>query len=130
MRPNDGRVVSNFVTQALKGEPLTVYGDGTQTRSFCFVDDMVEAIASLLFSDETEPVNLGNPHEMSVLELARLVQELLDSKSGIIMQPLPVDDPKVRQPDTSRAREVLGWEPRVTLREGLAQTIDFFRGST
>lgn len=126
MRPNDGRVVSNFVTQALKGEPLTVYGDGTQTRSFCFVDDMVEAIARLLFSDETEPVNLGNPNEMSVLELARLVQELLGSKSGIIMRPLPADDPKVRQPDTSRARKALGWEPKVTLREGLAQTIEFF----
>ncbi len=128
MRPNDGRVVSNFVTQALKGEPLTVYGDGTQTRSFCFVDDMVEAIASLLFSNETEPVNLGNPNEMSVLELARLVQELVGSKSEIVMQPLPVDDPKVRQPDTSRARETLGWKPKVSLREGLAQTIDFFRG--
>ncbi|UCD57849.1 MAG: SDR family oxidoreductase [Candidatus Hydrogenedentota bacterium] len=127
MRPNDGRVVSNFITQALKGEPLTVYGDGTQTRSFCYVDDMVEAISRLLFSDETGPVNLGNPNEMSVLQLAELVLELLKSKSEIVMEPLPVDDPKVRQPDISRAREVLGWEPRATLREGLMRTVEFFR---
>ena len=128
MRPDDGRVVSNFITQALKGEPLTVYGEGTQTRSFCYVDDLVQAISRLLFSDETEPVNLGNPNEMSVLELAELVRELSNSKSEIVMRPLPADDPKVRQPAIGRAREKLGWEPQRTLREGLTKTIEYFKG--
>jgi len=128
MRPYDGRVVSNFITQALKGEPMTVYGDGSQTRSFCYVDDLIEAITRLLFSKETEPVNLGNPNEMSVLELATLVRELVKGTCGIEVQPLPVDDPKVRQPDISRARTILGWEPKVALREGLARTIEYFRG--
>ena len=127
MRPNDGRVVSNFINQALEGEPLTVYGDGTQTRSFCYVDDLVDAISRLLFSAETEPVNLGNPYEMSVMELAELVQELSGKEVGIKMLPLPTDDPKVRQPDISRARETLGWEPQVSLREGLARTIEHFK---
>jgi dTDP-glucose 4,6-dehydratase len=127
MRPDDGRVVSNFITQALKGKPLTVYGDGTQTRSFCYVDDLIQAISRLLFSDETEPVNLGNPNEMSVLELAKLVRELSNSRSEIVMQPLPTDDPKVRQPDIGRAREILGWEPQETLHEGLTRTIEYFR---
>ena len=127
MRPNDGRVVSNFINQALEGEPLTVYGDGTQTRSFCYVDDLVDAISRLLFSAETEPVNLGNPYEMSVMELAKLVQELSGKEVGIKMLPLPTDDPKVRQPDISRARETLGWEPQVSLREGLARTIEHFK---
>lgn len=127
MRPNDGRVVSNFINQALEGEPLTVYGDGTQTRSFCYVDDLVDAISRLLFSAETEPVNLGNPYEMSVMELAKLVQELSGKEVGIKMKPLPTDDPKVRQPDISRARETLGWEPQVSLREGLARTIEHFK---
>jgi len=127
MRPNDGRVVSNFINQALEGEPLTIYGDGTQTRSFCYVDDLVDAISRLLFSAETEPVNLGNPYEMSVMELAKLVQELSGKEVGIKMQPLPTDDPKVRQPDISRARETLGWEPQVSLREGLARTIEHFK---
>jgi dTDP-glucose 4,6-dehydratase len=127
MRPNDGRVVSNFITQALRGESLTVYGDGKQTRSFCYVADLVDAILRLLFSDETEPVNLGNPHEMSVLELAQLVKELAQSEAGIAMERLPVDDPKVRRPDISRARSALGWEPKVRLREGLANTIEYFR---
>ncbi len=127
MRPNDGRVVSNFVTQALKNEPITVYGDGSQTRSFCYVDDLVEGISRLLFSNETEPVNVGNPNEMTVLELARLIQKLAGSRSGIIVQPLPADDPKVRQPDISRARKVLGWEPKVSLQEGLERTIQYFK---
>ena len=127
MRPNDGRVVSNFINQALEGEPLTVYGDGTQTRSFCYVDDLVDAISRLLFSAETEPVNLGNPYEMSVMELAKLVQELSGKEVGIKMKPLPTDDPKVRQPDISRAKETLGWEPQVSLREGLARTIEHFK---
>jgi len=129
MRPQDGRVVSNFIMQALRGEPLTVYGDGSQTRSFCYADDLVEAIARLLFSDETQPVNIGNPLEMSVLELAKLVQEISGSEVGIVMKPLPTDDPKVRQPDISRAREILGWEPSVDLREGLEKTINYFRSA-
>ncbi len=127
MRPKDGRVVSNFITQALKGEQLTVYGDGTQTRSFCYVDDLIEVISRLLFSDVTEPVNIGNPSEMNVLELANLVQELSDNEVGVVMEPLPVDDPKVRRPDITRARELLGWEPKVTLRDGLAKTIEYFK---
>ncbi len=129
MRPQDGRVVSNFIMQALRGKPLTVYGDGSQTRSFCYADDLVEAIARLLFSDETQPVNIGNPLEMSVLELAKLVQEISGSEVGIVMEPLPTDDPKVRQPDISRAREILGWEPSVDLREGLEKTINYFRSA-
>ncbi len=127
MRPHDGRVVSNFIAQALRGEPLTIYGDGKQTRSFCYVDDLVDAVIRLLYSDETEPVNLGNPQEMSVLELANLVRELVNEDIGMVMRPLPVDDPKVRQPDISRARELLGWAPLMDLREGLARTIDYFR---
>ena len=130
MRPKDGRVVSNFITQALKGEQLTVYGDGTQTRSFCYVDDLIEVISRLLFSDVTEPVNIGNPSEMNVLELANLVQELSDNEVGVVMEPLPEDDPKVRRPDITRARELLGWEPKVTLREGLAKTIEYFKKVT
>ena len=127
MRPHDGRVVSNFITQALKGEPLTVYGDGMQTRSFCYVDDLIEGITRLLFSDATDPVNLGNPLEMTMTELAELVQELSGSEAGIIRQPLPTDDPKKRRPDIARAREVLGWEPKVILKDGLAKTMDYFR---
>jgi dTDP-glucose 4,6-dehydratase len=130
MRPQDGRVVSNFITQALKGQQLTVYGDGTQTRSFCYMDDLIEVISRLLFSDVTEPVNIGNPSEMNVLELAKLVQELSGNDVGIVMEPLPEDDPKVRRPDISRARELLGWEPKVSLREGLAQTIEYFKEIT
>jgi dTDP-glucose 4,6-dehydratase len=127
MRPKDGRVVSNFITQALKGEQLTVYGDGSQTRSFCYVDDLVEVITRLLFSDESEPVNIGNPNEMNVLELARLVQEISGNESGVVTEPLPVDDPKVRRPDITRAREILGWEPEVSLRDGLTKTMEYFR---
>ena len=128
MRPGDGRVVSNFIVQALRGEPLTVYGDGGQTRSFCYVSDEVEGIYRLFMSDVTEPVNIGNPDEFRVSELADLVLELTGSSSEIRHLPLPEDDPKVRQPDITRARELLGWEPQVPLREGLAQTIEYFRG--
>ncbi|MEE8560597.1 MAG: UDP-glucuronic acid decarboxylase family protein [Gemmatimonadota bacterium] len=128
MRPGDGRVVSNFIVQALRGEPLTVYGDGGQTRSFCYVSDEVEGIYRLFLSDVTEPVNIGNPDEFRVSELADLVLELTGSSSKIRHLPLPEDDPKVRQPDITRARELLGWEPQVPLREGLAQTIEYFRG--
>ncbi|MCZ6478318.1 MAG: SDR family oxidoreductase [Gemmatimonadetes bacterium] len=128
MRPGDGRVVSNFIVQALRGEPLTVYGDGGQTRSFCYVSDEVEGIYRLFMSDVTEPVNIGNPDEFRVSELADLVLELTGSPSKIRHLPLPEDDPKVRQPDITRARELLGWEPQVPLREGLAQTIEYFRG--
>ncbi|MEX2181797.1 MAG: UDP-glucuronic acid decarboxylase family protein [Gemmatimonadaceae bacterium] len=128
MRPHDGRVVSNFIVQALHEEPLTVYGDGTQTRSFCYVDDEVEGIYRLFQSDERMPVNIGNPNEFTVRQLAELVVELTGSKSPIISHPLPTDDPKVRQPDITRARTLLGWAPTIELRKGLARTIDYFRG--
>jgi len=127
MRPGDGRVVSNFIVQALRGEPLTVYGDGSQTRSFCYVDDEVEGIWRLFHSERVEPTNIGNPDEFTVLELARLVIEETGSSSQIERKPLPQDDPKVRRPDISVARAVLGWEPRVPLREGLRRTIPYFR---
>ena len=128
MRPGDGRVVSNFIVQALRGEPLTAYGDGSQTRSFCYVSDEVEGIYRLFKSSETMPVNVGNPNEFTVRELAELVLELTGSQSTIISHPLPTDDPKVRQPDISRARSLLDWEPAVPLREGLTRTIEYFRG--
>lgn len=127
MRLQDGRVVPNFIQQALRGEDLTVFGDGSQTRSFCYIDDMVEGIIKLLFSKENDPVNLGNPDEFSVMDLAQLVLEIIGSKSKIVFQPLPVDDPKVRQPDISKARHVLDWSPKVTLREGIEKTIPYFR---
>ena len=127
MRLRDGRVVPNFIGQALRGEDLTVYGDGSQTRSFCYVDDLVEGIVRLLRSDRNEPVNVGNPHELSVLEFAETILRLTDSRSKIVFQPLPVDDPKVRQPDISVARHILGWEPRVSLEDGLDKTIAYFR---
>lgn len=126
MRVEDGRVVSTFITQALKGESLTVFGDGNQTRSFCYVSDEVDGIIRLLESDIKTPVNIGNPYEMTVGELGHLVIELTNSKSEIVYKPLPEDDPKVRQPDISLAREKLGWEPKVPLREGLQKTIDYF----
>ena len=128
MRPHDGRVVSNFIVQALHEEPLTVYGDGSQTRSFCYVDDEVEGIYRLFQSDEQMPVNIGNPNEFTVRQLAELVVELTGSKSPIISHPLPTDDPQVRQPDITRARTILGWEPTIQLRKGLSRTIDYFRG--
>ena len=127
MRLGDGRAIPNFISQALRGEDLTVYGDGNQTRSFCFVTDLVEGICRLLRSDCDGPVNLGNPQEMSVLDLAKLVIALTDSRSRITFRPLPVDDPQVRQPDISLARRVLEWEPQVPLEEGLGQTIAYFR---
>ena len=127
MAPDDGRVVSNFLVQALAGKPLTVYGDGSQTRSFCYVTDEVAGILALLDSDHVGPVNVGNPREFSVLELAELVIELTGSGSDIVYEALPVDDPTQRRPDISLARRVLGWEPRVEIREGLALTAEWFR---
>jgi len=127
MRMGDGRVVPNFITQALKGEPLTVYGEGQQTRSFQYIDDLVAGIHKLLDSDHHLPVNIGNPNEMTVLEFAKKIIELTGSKSPIVYKPLPEDDPQVRQPDIAKAKKLLGWEPKVALDEGLAQTIDYFR---
>jgi dTDP-glucose 4,6-dehydratase len=127
MRPNDGRVVSNFIVQALQGQPLTVYGDGSQTRSFCYVDDEVDGIYRLFMRGDAKPTNIGNPREYTVRQLAEIVVELTGSRSPIVSRDLPVDDPKVRQPDITRARETLGWEPRIDVREGLARTIAYFR---
>jgi dTDP-glucose 4,6-dehydratase len=152
MRPNDGRVVSNFIVQALQGKPLSVFGDGSQTRSFCYVDDLVRGITGLLFldSDKTveqrtdrkflvtsdegadqssmhDPVNLGNPRELTVLEIAKLILELTSSSSQITYHPLPADDPKVRRPDISRARALLKWEPQVELEDALRRTVEYFR---
>jgi dTDP-glucose 4,6-dehydratase len=127
MRPGDGRVVSNFIVQALRGEPLSIYGDGSQTRSFCFVDDLVDGIFRLFFSDRADPVNIGNPVEFTVAELAERVLRLTASASELGRRPLPEDDPKVRRPNIQVAREVLGWEPRVPLEEGLKRTIPHFR---
>jgi dTDP-glucose 4,6-dehydratase len=128
MRLDDGRVVPNLMGQALRGEALTVYGDGSQTRSFCYVSDLVEGIYRLLATDFHEPVNLGNPDEVSILDFAKEILELSGSKSAIVHKPLPQDDPKVRKPDITRARQLLGWEPRVPRREGLKRTMEYFRG--
>jgi len=128
MRPNDGRVVSNFIVQALLGEPLTVYGDGSQSRSFCFVSDLIEGAWRLFRSDEHDPVNIGNPSEFTVRELADIVLEATGSSSEIRHVPLPTDDPKVRQPDIGRARRILDWEPTVGLEGGLEATVAYFRG--
>jgi dTDP-glucose 4,6-dehydratase len=127
MRLRDGRVVPNFISQALQREDLTVYGDGSQTRSFCYVNDLVEGIVRLLRSEYDGPVNIGNPREMSVLDFARLIIRLTGSRSQVAFRPLPVDDPKVRQPDIELARKLLGWEPRVSLEDGLRETIAYFR---
>jgi dTDP-glucose 4,6-dehydratase len=127
MRPNDGRVVSNFIVQALRGDPLSIYGEGRQTRSFTYVDDLIEGIFRLFFSDRVEPTNLGNPNEFTIRELADLVLEMTGSDSELSFHPLPEDDPKVRQPDIAHARRALGWEPQVELREGLRNTIPYFR---
>jgi dTDP-glucose 4,6-dehydratase len=126
LRPADGRVVSNFLVQAIDGKPLTVYGDGTQTRSFCYVDDEVRGILGLADSDVVEPVNIGNDAEYTMLDLAQLVLDVTGSSSEIVFEPLPVDDPARRRPDLTRAREVLGWEPTVELREGLARTYAWY----
>ncbi|MCX7621313.1 MAG: GDP-mannose 4,6-dehydratase, partial [Acidimicrobiales bacterium] len=127
MQVEDGRVVSNFIVQALLGKPLTVYGDGSQTRSFCHVSDEVAGILRLLDSDITRPVNIGNPDEFTMLELAQLVLELTGSESELQFESLPVDDPKMRQPDITVARTELGWEPHIDLRRGLELTIPYFR---
>ena len=125
MRPHDGRVISNFIVQALRGDPLTIYGDGSQTRSFCYVDDEVDGIFRLYNSDRTEPTNIGNPTELTVRELAQVVLEEIGGSSVIHTLPLPEDDPKVRRPDISIARKILGWQPEVDLREGIRRTIPF-----
>jgi len=127
MRPNDGRVVSNFIVQALSEQPLTIYGDGSQTRSFCYVADEVEGIYRLFMRGDNNPTNIGNPNEFTVRQLAELVIELTGTSSAIVERELPEDDPKVRQPDITRAREMLGWEPAVSLREGVTRTIEYFR---
>ncbi len=127
MALNDGRVVPAFIDQALRGEKLSVFGDGSQTRSFCYVSDLVEGLVRLMEADEALPVNLGNPHELTILEFANLIRARFGTEIGIAFLPLPSDDPRVRQPDISKAKRVLGWEPRVSLEEGLAITIDSFR---
>ena len=129
MRPDDGRVVSNFIVQALRGEDITIYGDGTQTRSFCFVDDVVDAIVLMMTSphEVTGPINIGNPLEVTIGELADKVLAMIGGPSKLVFRPLPEDDPRQRKPDISRARETLGWEPRVGVHDGLQVTIDHFR---
>ena len=127
MRPNDGRVVSNFIVQALSDQPLTIYGDGSQTRSFCYVADEIDGIYRLFMHGDNNPTNIGNPNEFTVRQLAELVIELTGTKSRIVQRELPVDDPKVRQPDIRRAREMLGWEPMVSIRDGVSRTIEYFR---
>jgi dTDP-glucose 4,6-dehydratase len=127
MRLNDGRAIPNFITQALKNKPITVYGDGKQTRSLCYVSDLVRGIYKLLLSDINEPVNLGNPEEITLLELAQIIKDLTKSKSKIVFKPLPVDDPKVRRPDITLATTKLKWKPEVSLKEGLIKTIEYFK---
>lgn len=127
MRPEDGRVIPNFISQALSGRPLTVYGDGRQTRSYCYVNDLVDGIEKLLFSKYNQPINIGNPNEMTVLKLARAIIRLTHSKSKIIYKPLPTDDPKRRCPDITLAKRILHWTPQTSLEEGLARTIEYFR---
>ena len=130
MLPNDGRVVSNFIVQAIKGNPITIYGDGSQTRSFCYVSDMVDGLIKLMNSTFTEPVNLGNPNEFTIKQLAEKVIKTTDSKSSVKLQPLPQDDPKQRKPDITRAKLTLGWAPKIELEEGLKLTIDYFKKIT
>jgi dTDP-glucose 4,6-dehydratase len=127
LQANDGRVISNFMMQALRGEPLTIYGDGLQTRSFCYCADLIEGIVRLSRSDEHLPTNIGNPVEFTMLECAKEVQALVGSGSGIVFQPLPQDDPKQRKPDITKAKALLGWEPKVPLAEGLARSLDYFK---
>lgn len=127
MRPNDGRAIPAFVPQALRNEPITVFGDGSQTRSFCYVDDLVDGLYRLMFSDHHDPVNIGNPRELTIRQLAETIVRMTASKSEISYKPLPVDDPKVRQPDISKAIDILGWQPQVKLDEGLGKTIAWFK---
>jgi UDP-glucuronate decarboxylase len=129
MHPNDGRVVSNFIVQALRGDDITIYGDGSQTRSFCYVDDLIEGLMRLMATppEVTGPINIGNPAEFTILELAETVLRLVGGRSKLIRMPLPQDDPKQRQPDISLAKQVLGWKPRVQIEDGLARTIKYFR---
>ena len=127
MRQDDGRVIPNFITQALRDEPLTVFGDGSQTRSFCYISDLVTAICKLMLSDVIEPVNLGNPHDMTIKELAEKIISVTGSSSTITYRPLPQDDPKTRRPDITRAQNLLGWQPRATLEDGLCATIGWFK---
>jgi dTDP-glucose 4,6-dehydratase len=127
MRIRDGRAVPAFISQALRNEDVTVFGNGRQTRSFCYITDLVDGIIRLMLSSENDPVNIGNPAEMTIEEIAQVIIEMIGSQSRIVYQPLPVDDPKVRKPDITRARTLLGWEPKVDLRQGLASTIDYFR---
>jgi dTDP-glucose 4,6-dehydratase len=127
MRLHDGRAVPAFMSQALTGEDVTIFGNGQQTRSFCYVSDLVDGIIRLMDSDLNEPVNIGNPHEMTIEEIARTIIRLTGSKSRLVYKPLPEDDPKVRQPDITRARTLLGWEPKVSLEEGLTRTLEYFR---
>jgi UDP-glucuronate decarboxylase len=129
MHPNDGRVVSNFIVQALMNKPITIYGDGSQTRSFCYVDDLIEGILRLLRSDYVGPMNIGNPREMTLLEMARAIIQLANSPSEVVFRGLPPDDPKVRRPDIALARKVLDWEPRVAVEDGLARTYEWFRSA-
>jgi len=124
MRQNDGRAIPTFLHQALTEQPVTVFGDGSQTRSFCYVDDLVRGLVALAESEVHEPVNIGNPDELTLLEMAKLVVELTESRSEVVFEALPVDDPKIRQPDISRARDLLGWEPEISVRDGLAKTIE------
>lgn len=126
MRPRDGRVVSNFIVQALRNEPITIYGNGTQTRSFCYVSDEVEGIYRLFMKGDSDPTNIGNPDEYTVRELAEMVRDLTKTTAPLVERPLPEDDPKIRKPDITRARTMLGWEPKVGIREGLQKTIDYF----
>jgi dTDP-glucose 4,6-dehydratase len=127
LHPSDGRVISNFMMQALRGQPLTIYGDGNQTRSFCYVDDLIEGILLLSRADEHLPVNIGNPDEFTILEAAQLILEVTGSKSELCLRALPVDDPARRCPDIAKARALLGWEPQITLKEGLERSLEFFR---
>jgi dTDP-glucose 4,6-dehydratase len=127
MRVNDGRVVPALISQALRNEPLTVFGDGSQTRSFCYVSDLIEGIYRLLMSNEVQPTNIGNPSEMTVLQFAEVIKKLTGSNAPIEFRPLPEDDPKIRKPDIAKAKQLLGWEPKVPLEEGLTRTIDYFR---
>jgi len=127
MRPNDGRAIPTFIPQALKNEPITIFGDGSQTRSFCYVSDLVEGLYRLIISDFNEPVNIGNPIEMTIKEMAETVIKITGSQSKLIYKDLPIDDPKIRQPNINKAKELLGWAPKVQFEEGLTQTIEWFK---